>query len=56
MQNGAFGDHIVSAFHLGGYILMQILSRGASFYISDRPVTDINVIASICVLNFRFCR
>jgi len=31
----------------------QILSTGASFYIYDRPVTGINVIASVCALNLR---
>jgi len=31
----------------------QILSTETSFYIYDRPVTDINVIASICALNWR---
>jgi len=31
----------------------QILSTEASFYIYDRPVTDINVIASVCALNLR---
>jgi len=31
----------------------QIISTEASFYIYDRPVTDINVIASVCALNLR---
>jgi len=31
----------------------QLLSTEASFYIYDRPVTDINVIASVCALNLR---
>ena len=31
----------------------QILSTEASFYIYDRPLTDINVIASVCALNLR---
>jgi len=31
----------------------QILSTEASFYIYDRPMTDINVITSVCALNFR---
>ena len=32
----------------------QILSTEASFYIIyDRPLTDINVIASVCALNLR---
>ena len=29
----------------------QILSTEDSFYIYDRPLTEINVIASFCVLN-----
>jgi len=35
----------------------QILSTEDSFYIYDRPVTEINVIASFCALNLRikFC-
>ena len=31
----------------------QILSAEASFYIYDRPLTDTNIIASICVLNLQ---
>ena len=31
----------------------QILITEASFYIYDRPVTGINVIASLCALNLR---
>ena len=32
---------------------LQILSTQASFYIYDRPVTGINVIASVCALNLQ---
>ena len=31
----------------------QILSTEASFYIYDRPMTGIHVIASVCALNLR---
>jgi len=31
----------------------QILSTEDSFYIYERPLTEINVIASFCVLNLR---
>jgi len=31
----------------------QILSIATSFYVYDRPVTDINVITSICGLSLR---
>ena len=31
----------------------QILSTEDSFYIYDRPLTEINVIASFCALNLR---
>jgi len=31
----------------------QILSTEDSFYIHDRPLTEINVIASFCALNLR---
>ena len=31
----------------------KILSTEASFYIYDTPLTDINVIASVCALNLR---
>jgi len=31
----------------------QILSTETSFYIYDRPMTDINVIAGVCALNLR---
>jgi len=31
----------------------QILSTEASFYIYDRPLTEITVIASVCALNLR---
>jgi len=34
-------------------IYPYILSTEASFYIYDRPLTDINVIASVCALNLR---
>ena len=32
---------------------LEILSTQARFYIYDRPVTGINVIASVCALNLR---
>jgi len=32
---------------------LQILSTEASFYIYDRPMTDKNVIASVCALNLQ---
>ena len=32
---------------------LQILSTEASFYIYDRPLTDINAITSTCALNLR---
>jgi len=31
----------------------QILSKDASFYIYDKPATDIDVVASFCELNLR---
>jgi len=33
----------------------QILNTEASFYIYHRPLADINVIASVCALNFDIC-
>jgi len=33
---------------------LQTLSTEASFYIYDRPLTDINVIASVCDSGFVF--
>jgi len=44
--------HLVRLLHLKKFYA-KILSTEASFYIYDRPPTDINAIASVCALNLR---